>query len=142
MLHPLDTHHAANVLREEPRWLFLPTKRDAVVLAALGLASLGAALFFRYFVIENTPLGLSCEAGGGGFVCAVRLAVILLFTFYVFGFVALIAAAIQLWRPSALAFGTGLSFTLLGLVLYNNRAAALAAVLLVLSLARPAPEGR
>jgi hypothetical protein len=35
------------------------------------------------------------------------------------------------------AFGAGLVFALLGLVLYNTRASALAVALLVLSLARP-----
>jgi hypothetical protein len=40
------------------------------------------------------------------------------------------------------AFGIGLVFALLGLVLYNTRLAALAIALLVLSLARSAPEER
>jgi hypothetical protein len=56
--------------------------------------------------------------------------------------VALIAALIQLWRPNAVMFGVGIVFALLGLVLYNTRLAALAAALLVLSLARPWPAGR
>ena len=55
-----------------------------------------------------------------------------------FGWVAMIAAGVQLWRPNIVAFGTGLVFALLGLVLYNTRASALAVALLVLSLARPA----
>ena len=54
-----------------------------------------------------------------------------------FGWVALIAAGVQLWRPHVVAFATGLVFALLGLVLYNTRASALAIALLVLSLARP-----
>ena len=57
-----------------------------------------------------------------------------------FGWVALIAAGVQLWRPNVVAFGTGLVFALLGLVLYNTRASALAVALLVLSLARPCPK--
>ena len=57
-----------------------------------------------------------------------------------FGWVALIAAGVQLWRPNVVAFATGLVFALLGLVLYNTRASALAVALLVLSLARPWPK--
>lgn len=124
------------------RPLFLPSWREAVVLALLGAASLGLALFFRYGIVQNTPLGLACEAGRGGFVCATRLAVILKFTFGLFGGVALIAAAIQLFRPNVVVFGIGLAAALTGLVLYNTGASALAFALLLLSLARPAPEAR
>jgi hypothetical protein len=68
--------------------------------------------------------------------------VILLFARGVFGWVALAASFIQLWRPSVLAFGTGLVFAFLGLVLYNTRVSALAVALLVLSLARFSPGRR
>lgn len=122
--------------------LFLPSPREALVLALVAAATLGTALFFRYGVVQNTPLGLACEAGRGGFVCAVRLAVILKFTFSLFGWVALIASIIQLWRPNVFAFGIGLVFALAGLVLYNTGASALAFVLLLLSLARPAAVAR
>jgi hypothetical protein len=122
--------------------LFLPSRRDALLLALAGVASLGTALFLRYGIIQNTPLGLACEAGEGGFVCGVRFAVILMFTRGLFGWVALIAAFVQLWRPNAVTFGIGLVFALLGLVLYNTGASALAVALLLLSLARPVPEAR
>ncbi|MEX2167543.1 MAG: hypothetical protein WD852_11105 [Methyloceanibacter sp.] len=121
---------------------FLPSKMETAVLAGLGLAVLGVALFFRYAVIQNTPLALGCEAGEESLICPVRLAVLFLFTWNVFGVVAVFAAAIQLWRPNVTAFGIGLVFALLGLVLYNTRLAALAIALLVLSLARSAPEAR
>ena len=121
---------------------FLPSKMETAVLAGLGLAVLGAALFFRYAVIQNTPLGLACEAGDERLICDVRLAMVLLFNWNVFGVVAVFAAAIQFWRSNMTAFGIGLVFALLGLVLYNTRLAALAVALLVLSLARSAPEAR
>ena len=70
--------------------------------------------------------------------CQVRLAVILMFVQDCFGWTAVIAAGVQLWRPNPVAFGVALVFALLGLVLYNTRAAALAVALLVLSLARRA----
>ena len=106
----------SNAERDVPK-LFLPSPRAAIMLAVLGASALGAALFFRYGIIQNTPLGLACEAGEGGFVCAVRLAVILMFTRSLFGWVALIAACIQLWRPNVIVFGIGLVFALMGLVL-------------------------
>jgi hypothetical protein len=124
------------------RWLFLPSKRAAALLAVTAAAALSAALFLRYGIIQNTPIGLACEAGEESLTCSVRLAVILLFVRNAFGWLAMIAAIIQLWRPNVIVFGAGLVFALLGLVLYNTRTAALAAALLVLSLARPAPEER
>ena len=82
-----------------------------------------------------------CLRGGRGRVSSarVRLAAILMFARGAFGWVALIASAMQLWRPNVVAFGIGLVFALLGLVLYNTRVSALAVALLVLSLARPWP---
>jgi hypothetical protein len=122
--------------------LFLPSRRASAIIAGVGLAALGAALYLRYFIVQNAELGFACEAGEESFTCAFRLAAILLFARGVFGWAALIAASLNLWRPNSVLFGTGIVFALLGLVLYNTRVAALAAALLVLSLARPSPEGR
>ena len=112
------------------------------MLALLGLAALGLALFLRYGLIQNTPIGLACEAGEDSFTCTVRLAVILLFVRNAFGWTALAAAIVQLVRPNRIAFGIGLVAAALGLVLYNLRLSALAVALLMLSLARAAPKGR
>ncbi|HZP09878.1 hypothetical protein [Methyloceanibacter sp.] len=116
----------------------MPSRRTVIVLAALGVVSLATALFLRYGIIQNTPIGLACEAGEESLTCKVRLAVILMFIQDCFGWTALIAAGVQLWRPNSVALGVGLVFALLGLVLYNTRASALAVTLLVLSFARPA----
>jgi hypothetical protein len=107
------------------------------VLAVLGVAALSAALFLRYGIIQNSAIGVACEAGEESLTCELRLAVILMFVRGIFGWVALAAAGVQLLRPNVVAFGTGVVFALLGLVLYNTRVSALAAALLVLSLARP-----
>jgi hypothetical protein len=128
--------------RPSTRKLFLPSKRASLLLAVLGLAALGTALFLRYGIIQNSVIGVACEAGEVSLTCKIRLAVILMFIQDAFGWMAVIAAGIQLWRPNTIAFGMSLIFALLGLVLYNTRASALAVALLVLSLARPAPEGR
>jgi hypothetical protein len=124
------------------RRLYLPSKRATFTLAALGITAVSAALYLRYGIIQNTPIGLACEAGEESLLCTIRLAVILLFVRNVFGWVAIIAASVQLWRPNIVALTVGLVSALLGLVLYNTRASALAAGMLVLSLARPAPAKR
>ena len=87
-------------------------------------------------------IGVACEAGEVSVLCKLRLAVILMFVQDCFGWVTMIAAGVQLWRPNIVAFGTGLIFALMGLVLYNTRASALAIALIVLSLARPSPAAR
>jgi len=110
------------------------------MLAALGVVALGTALYLRYAIIQNSAIGVACEAGEVSALCKLRLAVILMFVQDSFGWVAMIAAGVQLWRPNIVAFGTGLIFALMGLVLYNTRASALAIALLVLSLARPAAK--
>jgi hypothetical protein len=120
-----------------PPKLFLPSKRALAALAVLGLAALGAALYLRYAIIQNSAMGLACEAGEESLTCKLRLAVILAFVQGALGWVALIAAGVQLWRPNVAAFTTGLVFAMFGLVLYNTRVSALAVALLVLSLARP-----
>ena len=122
--------------------LFLPSKRASLLLAVLGLAALGTALFLRYGIIQNSVIGVACEAGEVSLTCKIRLAVILMFIQDAFGWMAVIAAGVQLWRPNSVAFGTSLIFALLWLVLYNTRASALAVGLLVVSLARPAPGAR
>jgi hypothetical protein len=138
----MQTDLSGEMTKDDRYFLFRPTARAAFMLTTLGLAVLGAALFLRYALIENTPLALACEAGEESVACTMRLASIPLFTWNVFGLVAVSAAVAQLWRPNTIVFGITLVFALLGLVLYNNRLAALAVALLVLSLARPAPEAR
>jgi len=121
------------------RPLFVPSRRAVVALAILGLTALGIALFLRYGIIQNTPIGLACEAGEDSLTCKLRLVVIIMFVNECFGWTAVIAAGVQLWRPNSIALVISLVFALLGLVLYNTRASALAVTLLVLSFARGAP---
>jgi hypothetical protein len=124
------------------RPLFLPSMRQAAILAATGLGALAFALFLRYGLVENTPLGLACEAGEASVVCAIRFGVVYLFMWNVLGVAAIGAACAQLWRPDVRVFAAGLGFALLGLVLYNSRLSGLALALLMLSLARPVPVAR
>ncbi|WP_029006151.1 hypothetical protein [Azorhizobium doebereinerae] len=99
----------------------------------------GWAMYMRYMVIEPSVVGLACEAGLGTFQCHARKVVIALFGYSVFGGIALAAALLQLWRPWVVTLGVALAFAGIGLVLYNNVASAVAAMLIILSFARPAP---
>jgi hypothetical protein len=119
--------------------LFLPTARQVNVLLIVGFLSLGYALYFRYLVIEQSAVGLACEAGLRTWLCLTRRVVIALFSHSVFGIAALAAAAINLLRPSLLLLGLGIAAAGFGVVLYNGGLSALAVALLMLSLARPAP---
>ena len=115
---------------------FAPPLRALTIILPLAAGALASALYLRYGIIQNTPIGLACEAGEESVTCTLRLAVIHLFARGLFGWTALIAVLIQLWRPNTLAFSVGLIAACFGLVLYNTRLSAFAVALLVLSLAR------
>lgn len=120
--------------------LFLPSARATNWLLIVGFAALGYALYMRYAAIENTQVGLACAAGLDTWLCASRRTIVVLDQNSVFGAAALIVAAVNLLRPSLLLFAVALALTCLGVVLYNVGLASVAAALLVLSLARRAPE--
>ncbi len=120
--------------------LFLPSARATNYLLIVGFCSLGYALYMRYLAIEQTPVGLACESGLNTWLCFTRHIAITLFTYSVFGWTALIMAAINLLRPSLLLFAVALSVACFGVVLYNVGLSALALGLLLLSFARRAPD--
>ena len=120
--------------------LFLPSARAINYLLIVGFCSIGYALYLRYMAIENTPVGLACGTGLNTWLCFSRKIAAALFDNSAFGIAALIIAAINLLRPSLLLFGLALATACFGVVLYNVNLSALAAALLVLSLARRAPE--
>lgn len=122
------------------RPLHRPTLRQAICLAILALAALTYGFWMRYQVIEQSAVGIACEAGGANWLCASRRTAIALFTPEAFGIVALGAALLNLLRPSVIFWGIALLAGGAGLVLYNTALSALAAALLILSLARPVPE--
>jgi len=120
--------------------LFLPSPRATSWLLAIGFCSLGYALYIRYLAIEQSAVGLACQAGLATWLCTTRQFAIVFFTYSIFGWVALIVAAINLLRPSLVLFAAALVATCCGLVLYNNGLSSLAAAALVFSLARREPE--
>jgi hypothetical protein len=122
------------------RPLFRPSARATNWLLLIGLGALGYALYLRYLAIEQSSIGLACDGGLQTWLCATRRVVTALFNNSAFGGLALAAALLNLLRPSLLLFAIALAAAAFGLVLYNTGLAALAAGILVLSLARPAPE--
>ncbi len=122
------------------RPLFLLTPRQSIVLAILAAASVGHALFVRYFAIEQTSVSLACQAGAETWLCASMRLLLALHIPPSLGIAALIAAVLNLARPSVVLLGFALVAAGHGLVIYNTSLSALAVALLLLSFARPAPE--
>jgi len=119
--------------------LFLPTARQTNWLLVIGFLALGEALYLRYLVIEYAPVSLACQAGLQTWLCATFRSAIFLFNHSVFGWTALVAALLNLARPSIVLVAVALAAAGFGLVLHNANLSALAIALLILSLARPAP---
>jgi len=120
--------------------LFLPTARATNWLLIIGFCAIGYALYMRYLAVEQSPVGLACQAGLNTWLCVMRQITIGLFTYSAFGWCAVIVAALNLLRPSLVLFAVALAAACCGVVLYNAGLSSLAAGLLVLSLARRAPE--
>ena len=121
------------------RPLFLPTPRQTNWLLIVGFLCLGEALYLRYLAIENSTVSLACQAGLDTWLCATFRLTIVLFQYQVFGAVALTAALLNLVRPSLVLVTVALAAAAFGVVLHNADLSALAAGMLILSLARPAP---
>jgi hypothetical protein len=117
---------------------FLPSACVGNWLLTIGFVALLYAFYLRYLVIENSTVGLACDAGQDSLVCLARLIATRLFRAQVFGAVAVGAAVVNLVRPALPLFGITLAATAVGLVLYNASLAGLAAGLMILSFARPA----
>jgi hypothetical protein len=120
--------------------LFLPSARTTNVLLIIGFCALGYALYLRYLAIEQSTVGLACQAGLDSWLCSTRTVVTVLFRNSVFGWVALAAAILNLLRPSIALFALALAAGCFGVVLYNGALAGLGLALLVLSFARRVPE--
>ncbi|MET0867457.1 MAG: hypothetical protein ABWY35_05100 [Pseudorhodoplanes sp.] len=119
------------------RPLFAPTARQTNWLIAIGLVSLGYAMYLRYQAIELTSVGLTCQSGLQTWLCSMRSWVTTLFENSVFGWVAIAIAILNLIRPHLFLFSIALAAAAFGVVLHNAVLAGLAAGLLIMSLARP-----
>jgi hypothetical protein len=100
---------------------------------------LGEAMYLRYMVMENSTMSLACQGGLATWLCDSFRLVNLLYPHQVFGGVALAVALLNLVRPSIVLVTVALAAAAFGIVLHNADLSALAAGVLILSLARPAP---
>ena len=122
-----------------PPPLFSPTARPIHGLLVRGFLAIGEAVYLRYLALEYAPVSLACQAGLETWLCSTFRLVIALFNYSAFGWLAFAAALLNLVRPSILLLAIGVAASGFGLVLHNAGLAGLAAALLILSLARPAP---
>lgn len=118
---------------------FFPTARQTNWLLIIAFLAIGEALYLRYLAIEYTPVSLACQGGQQSWLCTTFRTVIVLYNHGVFGWVALVTAALNLLRPSLFLMTIAIAAAGFGLVLHNTDVAGFAAALLILSLARPAP---
>ena len=121
------------------RPLFQPTARQTNWLLAVAFLAVGQAMYIRYMTIENVNMELACNAGLKTWLCTAFRLSIVCFDHEVFGGVALAAALLNLARPSIVLTTIALAAAGFGVVLHNADLSALAAGVLILSLARPAP---
>ena len=119
------------------RRLFRPSAASLNWVIAIGFVSLGYAIYLRYLVIEQTQIGLACDAGLRTWLCLSRTVVSALFENEVFGWVSLGAAVLALVRPALPLFTIGLAASAFGVVLHNAALSGLAAALLIMCFARP-----
>jgi len=123
-----------------PHPLFLPTARQTNWLLIVAFLALGDAMYLRYHVMENSTVSLACQAGLATWLCDTFRLANVLFPYQVFGSIALAAALLNLLRPSIVLATLALAAAAFGVVVHNADLAALAAGVLILSLARPAPK--
>jgi hypothetical protein len=121
------------------RLLFLPTARQTNWLLIVAFLSLGEAMYLRYTVMENSTASIACYAGLDTWLCSTFRVALALTKYQILGAVALAAAVLNLLRPSPVLTAVALAAAGCGVVLHNADLAALAAGILILSLARPAP---
>jgi hypothetical protein len=121
------------------RPLFLPTARQMNWLLVIAFLALGEAMYIRFLAIENPNVALACQSGLNTWLCTSWQLSVMLFRHEVFGVAALAIALLNLLRPSLVLVALALAVAAFGIVLHNIDLSALAAGILILSLARPAP---
>ena len=119
---------------------FRPSAAALNWVIAIGFVSLGYAMYLRYLVLEQTSVGLACDAGLKTWLCLSRTVVTALFENEVFGWVSLGAAVLALIRPSLPLFTIGLAASAFGIVLHNAALSGLGAALLIMCFSRPVVE--
>jgi len=119
--------------------LFRPSTRQIGWVLLVGCLSMGGAFYIRYFGIESGQISLACNSGLETPLCRIIRLVTILFRYSVFGWIAIVAALLNVLRPSILFFSVGIAAAGIGLVLHNAGLSAAAVGFLILSLARRVP---
>lgn len=109
------------------------------MLLIVGFLAVGEAMYLRFMAFENANVSLACLAGLNTWFCSTYRLSLVLFHHEIFGAAALAVALVNLIRPSVFLVAVALVPIGFGLVLHNAELSGLAAALLILSLARPAP---
>jgi hypothetical protein len=123
-----------------PRPLFLPTARQTNWLIAIAFLAAGEAMYVRYQAMENSTASIACYGGLNTWLCSTFRLSFVLYNHGVFGWVALGIALLNLVRPSIVLVAVALAAASYGVVMHNADLSGLAAGVLILSLARPAPS--
>ena len=123
-----------------PRPLFLPTDRQTNWLIAIAFIAGGEAMYVRYHAMENATVSIACQSGLDTWLCSTSRLSFVLYNHGVFGALALVVALLNLIRPSIVLCAVALAVASYGVVMHNADLSALAAGVLMLSLARPAPS--
>jgi hypothetical protein len=121
----------------KPPFTLTPYQLQWIML--VGFASLGLALYVRYFGIEPAKTALACDSGLQTTLCQMRALANYLHRQDVFGIAAIVIAVLHLIRPSIVLLTAGVATAALGIVLYNVTLSGIAVGLLILGFARPAP---
>jgi len=122
---------------DHKRRLFRPSAAALNWVISIGFVALGYAMYMRYLVIEQTQIGLACDAGLRTWQCLSRTVVSALFENEVFGWVSLGAAVLTMIRPALPLFTIGVAASAFGIVLHNAGLSGLAGALLIMCFARP-----
>jgi hypothetical protein len=122
------------------RPLYRPNLHQSLWLAAIGLLALTGGFYLRYGLMQQASIGIACGANPSTWLCATRHTAYALYSVSAFGIAALGAALLNLIRPSFALCAVALIAGGIGVVLHNVALSALALALLIVSLARPAPE--
>src|SRR5689334_14572630 len=117
------------------RPLFRPTARQTNWLLIIAFLAVGQAMYLRYMAIGNLNVGLAGREGLKPCLGADFHVSLTLYSHYVSGAVALAAALLNLFLPSLVLVAVVLAAGGFGIVLHNPELSALAAGLLILSLA-------
>lgn len=121
------------------KYPFRLSARQVQWLLVVGFLAVGYAVYLRYMAIELSSVALACDAGLPTMLCKMRAVMTSLFKSSVFGYAALVIAALNLIRPSIVLMTGGLVAAGFGIVLYNVALSGIAVGLLILGFARPAP---